>query len=194
MIIVFAIVSAVLAETAFLIGYLLSFAIFMLVHLGFTYVVRRSLPHLLHASLSGVAGGCGATFCALAVALLIARKVGIPDSLALLLGLGLPVIGEFQDFEFNVRLALTRELRPVGFFGSLHSAMKSFPRRFAYDAAMYHLGESQPRTEDDEASRRTAANYAHWFLWRMSGASLLGAAIGMIAIMRWLHPDLVSAR
>jgi len=143
----------------------------------------------LHASLAGIAGGFGGTFSAYAVALLVARKVGIPGSLALFVGLALPAIGELQCLEFTSRV-LSGQLRPAGFPGRLHLAVKTFPQAAEYEGARLYLAGSQQADIENVDIKHKAAVHANWYVSAMCVGSIVGALVGLTLALWWLSPNL----
>src|SRR5206468_828725 len=160
--VLYAILSALLAELAFLFVHLFGSALFPLFGFGLALLLRRR--SLDFPFLYGIVSGLVGIFSAFTVALFIVRKAGMWEPSAMFLGLTLPLIGEFQYFEHRFRLVFTREDRRMGLLGILHLVVRTPIKSGIYGQAISLLEDAKKAGEIEGVNvEQMACEYRDWY-------------------------------
>ncbi len=187
--VLYAILSALLAELAFLFVHLFGSALFPLFGFSLALLLRRRL--LDFPFLYGIVSGLVGIFSAFTVALFIVRKAGMWEPSAMFLGLTLPLIGEFQYFGH----IFTRADRRMGLLGILHLVVRTPIKSGVYGRAISLL-ENAKKAEKIQGVNveQMACEYRDWYSSRSFRGSLLGAALACILVIGWTFREAIRSQ
>jgi hypothetical protein len=180
------VVSVVLTEIAFLLGYILTYAVYRFIDLALMVLLRRIiLSRKAHASIAGIVCGVSGGFCALSVAYTFSKLSGATGSWILILSMGLPAIGLFSYFVMVFK-KVNGYSHPSPLYGRLHHAIMAVPIRMEFERTKCYLEEDHPEQvglEDDPLGHlayREATIYSYY----MTMLSIPGAIIGLFLAYR----------
>ncbi len=190
MIILYSILSIILAEIAFLLAYLIGGFIHFT---GFSAValIRRRHAKTVHPLIAGIICGILGGFCALSIAHLFSILSDTTGAWLSIISLILPVMGLFAQFEYQFRYASNsirplRNGRPTPWYGILHDAMIVVPKRGWYEYEKTLAQGAHPELVDAEGDPLGKAAYelTQSNLLLMTISSFAGLIIGLFLAHR----------
>jgi hypothetical protein len=180
------IVCVILSELAFLLGYLLTYGVYLLIDLALAALLRRRLSRITHASIAGILCGLAGVFCALSVAYAFSRLGKVTGPWLLLISIVLPAMGLFAYFEKLFREVATGVFHKIPLYGRLHGAMMTSPKSAQFAHAKLFLEQAQPDRVGLEGDPlgHSAYQLVQKYLLRMTIFSIGGAIIGLFLAYR----------
>ena len=181
------VVSVVLTEMAFLLGYLLTYAVYSFIDLALMVLLRRIiLSRKAHATIAGIVCGVSGGFCALSVTYTFSRLCGVTNVWLLIFSMGLPAIGLFAYLGNVLRHVANGYHTTLPLYGRLHGAIMAVPIRMEFERTKCYLEEDHPEQiglKDDPLGHlayREATIYSSY----MTMLSIPGAIIGLLLAYR----------
>jgi len=187
--ILYIILAAISSEIAFVIGFILLYFIFRLLH--FLYAIIK-MPNKYRWMSDGILCGSGSIFLACYVSLLITKNLNLSELSTILIGITLPLIGEIGYCKYLIKK------KGLSFVDRFHIAMKVFPQRGQFAVNWSTLSEKMidsgeiggvedMKNEEvlqkikTEAYEITQGYLAILFLW-----SILGYILGLFLVHHFL--------
>jgi hypothetical protein len=176
---VYSVLSVLLSELAFLLGYLLTYLVYSLTDL--VLLRSRRIFRKTHAALAGIVCGASGGFCALSVAHIFSRLGGVTGSWLLILSMGLPALGLLSYLRNSRGEVTTGYIRPHRLYGRLHAAVMCIPKRLQFELMKSLLEQSHPEQvgEEDDPLGHRAYSEATNYSCIMTIFSVLGVIIGL---------------
>jgi len=180
------IVCVILSELAFLLGYQLTYGVYLLIDLALVALLRRRLSRMAHASIAGILCGLAGAFCALSVAYAFSRLGKVTGPWLLLISIALPAMGLFAYFEKLFREVTTGDFHNIPLYGRLHGVMMVVPKRAQFEHAKAIFEQAQPDRVGLEGDPlgHSAYRLVQEYLLRMTVFSIGGAIVGLFLAYR----------
>jgi hypothetical protein len=180
--VLYSVLCVVVAELAFVIGYLLAFVAYSTVYLGLEFV--RVVPTTVGGAYAGVAGvvcGASAGFAAISVAFLFRNLSWVTGSSLIVLSMVWPALGLYSYLEATFRLWAVARPKKFPLYGRFHAAGMAPPIRMYFETTKHVLQHTYPEQVSAEGNPLEvhAVKEAHRLGLIMTLFSMLGAIVGV---------------
>lgn len=181
------VVCIVLSELSFLLGYLLTYAVYSFIDLALMVLLHRIILYRkAHATIAGIVCGVLGGFCALSVAYIFSRLCGVTDVWLLIFSMSLPAIGLFSYFGNVLRHVANGYSTTLPLYGRLHGAIMAVPIRMQFEHTKCYLEKDHPEQVglEDDPLGHLAYREATIYSCHITILSFPGVIIGLFLAYR----------